>query len=207
MKYYFYSRVSTVGQNATRQTENFKNLGYFTPENLFIDKISGAIPFFERPEALKLFEKISSSNCTNCVVVDSIDRLGRNLLDILHTIEIFTKNKISVKCIKEGFSTLLENGAENPIALITISVMGSLAQLSRDRQKEIQKEGIAVAKANGKYPGRKVGSLQSNERLLERHKIIIQYLRKGYTIRQINELTGKSSTTIIKVKKQYISTL
>lgn len=207
MKYFFYSRVSTVEQNSSRQIENFKTFDHFSPTNLFIDKISGAIPFFERPEALKLFEKISSSNDINCVVVDSIDRLGRNLIDILHTIETFNKNKINLKCLKEGFSTLLDDGNENPIAMITISVMGSVAQLGRDRQEILRSEGIAIAKASGKYAGRKVGSLQSNEKLLERHKLIIQYLRKGYTIREINELTGRSSATIVKVKKVFSATL
>ena len=57
MKYYFYSRVSTVGQNTSRQTENFKNLGTVTSENLYVDKISGSVPFFERPQAKKLFER------------------------------------------------------------------------------------------------------------------------------------------------------
>ncbi len=201
MKYFFYSRVSTVGQNASRQTENFKNFGNVTSENLFLDKISGSVPFFERPEAQRLFSHITPTNQTVTVVVDSVDRIGRNLIDILNTIETFKKNKINIKSLKEGFETLTADGEENPIAMMTIAVMGSIAQMERKRIKERQAEGIAIAKVNGKFKGRKIGSNQTQERLLKRHPLIVQFLQKGFTIREIVNLTGKSSATIIKVKK------
>jgi DNA invertase Pin-like site-specific DNA recombinase len=75
-----------------------------TAENVFLDKIQGNTPFFERPVAGRLFEVASSFQGDEpvTVVVDSIDRLGRNLLDILKTIEIFTRNSINLKFLKEG---------------------------------------------------------------------------------------------------------
>lgn len=200
MKYYYYSRISHVKQNEERQTQNFKNFGSVTSENLFVDKISGNVPFFERPEAQKLFNEVTPFNGETTIVIDSIDRLGRNLIDILSTIEIFKKNKINIKSLKEGFETLI-NGEENPMAMMTIAVMGSIAQMERKRIKERQSEGIAIARVNGKFKGRKIGSVQTNERLLERHPLIVQFLHKGFTIREIVELTGKSSATITKVKK------
>ena len=51
------------------------------------------------------------------------------------------------------------------------------------------------------YLGRKLGSYQTDARLLERHQIVVKKLNKGLTIREINEITGKSTATIIKVKK------
>lgn len=201
MKYYFYSRVSTIGQNVSRQTENFKNFGNLTSENLFVDKVSGSVPFFERAEAKRLFAEITPTNEPTTVVIDSIDRLGRNLIDILSTIEIFKKNKINIKSLKENFETLTIDGEENAMATMTIAVMGSIAQMERKRIKERQAEGIAIAKVNGKFKGRKIGSSQSTDRLLERHPLIVQFLQKGFTVREINAHTGKSSATIIKVKK------
>ncbi len=199
--YFYYSRVSTIGQNASRQVESFKTHGHTTSTNVFIDKIQGNIPFFERPEATKLFERATSvKNEPVIIVIDSIDRLGRNLLDILKTIEVFTKNKINLKSLKEGFETLI-NGKENPMAKMVISVMGSIAEMERNKIKERQSEGITIAKAQGKFKGRKVGSIQSTQRLIERHPIIVQKLKKGFTVRDIVEITGASSTTIIKVKK------
>lgn len=199
--FFYYSRVSTIGQNASRQVESFKAHGYTTSTNVFIDKIQGNVPFFERSEATKLFDVATSiKNEPVTIVIDSIDRLGRNLLDILKTIEVFTANKINLKSIKEGFETLID-GKENPIAKMVISVMGSIAEMERNKIKERQSEGITIAKAQGKFKGRKVGSTQSNQRLLDRHPIIVQKLKKGLTVRDINQITGASSTTIIKVKK------
>jgi DNA invertase Pin-like site-specific DNA recombinase len=199
--YYYYSRISTVGQNSSRQIANFKAHGHVDVNNVFIDKIQGNVPFFERTEAVKLFLSITSTNAENrTIVIDSIDRLGRNLIDILKTIEVFTSNGINVKSLKEGFQTLID-GKENPMSRIVISVMGSIAEMERCRIKERQYEGIVIAKAEGKFRGRKIGSVQSNERLLERHPIIVQKLKKGLSIRDVAEITKASTTTINKVKK------
>tara|TARA_R110002049_G_C9172462_1_gene562052 strand:- start:4421 stop:5038 length:618 start_codon:yes stop_codon:yes gene_type:complete len=199
--YYYYSRISTVGQNTGRQIANFKTHGDFKAENLFIDKVQGNIPFLERPEASKLFDVVTGLEKENVtIVVDSIDRLGRNLIDVLNTIERFTANGINLKSIKEGFETLV-NGEKNPIAMVVVSVMGSIAEMERNRIKERTSEGIKIAQAQGKFKGRKVGSVQSTTRLLERHPIIIKKLNKGLTVREVAEITGKSTTTVMKLRK------
>jgi DNA invertase Pin-like site-specific DNA recombinase len=199
--FFYYSRVSTIGQNTSRQIENFKVHGHLTSSNVFIDKIQGNTLFFERPEAVKLYDAVTNvKNTPVTVVIDSIDRLGRNLIDILKTIEIFTANKINLKSLKEGFETLMD-GKENPMAKMVISVMGSIAEMERNRIKDRQAEGVSIAKALGKFKGRKVGSVQSKQRLLERHPIIVQKLKKGLSIRDVAEITSSSTTTVNKVKK------
>lgn len=199
--YYFYSRISTAQQNSSRQLENFKSHVGYDVKKVFIEKIQGNIPFFERPEANKMFDEITDNPERCTVVVDSIDRLGRNLLNILHTIETFTKNGINLKSLKEGFTTLLDNGEENPMAKLVISVMASIGEMERNRIKTRTAEGIAISKAMGKFTGRKLGSTQSDEKLLQRHQTIHKKLIKGLTVREVSEITGASSATIIKVKK------
>ena len=201
MNYYFYSRTSTVLQNSARQIETFKNHEGYDTSKLFVERIQGNVPFMERPEAVKLFDEITNKLEPCTVVVDSIDRLGRNLLDILHTIELFTKNKINLKSIKEGFNTLLDNGDVNPMAQLVISCMGSIAEMNRNQIKQRAMEGIKVAQALGKFQGRKIGAVQSDEKLLQRHKTIVKKLQKGISMRDISEITGSSSATICKVKK------
>jgi DNA invertase Pin-like site-specific DNA recombinase len=196
---YFYSRISTLSQNSIRQQENFKSVAGYRPENVFLDKVQGNVPFLERPEASKLFDLVTTKGNTT-IVVDSIDRLGRNLIDILNTIELLSANGINVKSLKEGFETLI-NGKENPMAKMVVSVMGSIAEMERNRIKERTAEGIKIAKAKGKYRGRKIGSVQSNARLLERHPIIVKKLEKGLSVREVASIVGKSTTTIMKVKK------
>ena len=199
--YYFYSRISTAQQNSSRQLENFKSHVGYDVKKVFIEKIQGNVPFFERPEANRMFDEITDESQSCTVVVDSIDRLGRNLLDILHTIETFTKNGINLKSLKEGFTTLLDNGDENPMAKLVISVMASIGEMERNRIKTRTAEGIAIGKALGKFTGRKLGTTQSDEKLLQRHQTVQKKLQKGLTIREVIEITGASSATIIKVKK------
>lgn len=199
--YYFYSRISTQQQNSSRQIENFKAHVGFDVKNVFVEKIQGNVPFMQRPEAVKMFDEITNSKVMCTVVVDSLDRLGRSLLDILNTIEVFNKNKINLKSLKEGFTTLLDNGQENPMAKLVISVMGSIGEMERNRIKSRTAEGVAISKALGKFTGRKVGAIQTDENLLQRHQTIVKKLQKGLTVREISEITGASSATIIKVKK------
>ena len=201
MVFYFYSRTSTVLQNSARQIETFKSHEGFAPSRLFVERIQGNIPFMERPEAVRMFDELTNQSERCTVVVDSIDRLGRNLLDILHTIDLFTKNKINLKSIKEGFTTLLDNGDVNPMAQLVISCMGSIAEMNRNQIKQRALEGIRVAQALGKYQGRKVGAIQTDEKLLQRHQTIVKKLQKGISVRDISEITGASSATICKVKK------
>jgi DNA invertase Pin-like site-specific DNA recombinase len=205
MNYYFYSRTSTVLQNSARQIETFKNHEGYDPSKLFVERIQGNVPFLERPEAVKLFDEITNKSEPCTVVVDSIDRLGRNLLDILHTIELFTKNKINLKSIKEGFNTLLDNGDVNPMAQLVISCMGSIAEMNRNQIKTRAMEGIKVAQALGKFQGRKIGAVQSDEKLLQRHQTIVKKLQKGMPMRDITQITGSSSATICKVKNVMIN--
>ena len=205
MNYYFYSRTSTVLQNSARQIETFKNHEGYDPSKLFVERIQGNVPFMERPEAVKLFDEITNKLEPCTVVVDSIDRLGRNLLDILHTIELFTKNKINLKSIKEGFNTLLDNGDVNPMAQLVISCMGSIAEMNRNQIKQRAIEGIKVAQALGKFQGRKIGAVQSDEKLLQRHQTIVKKLQKGMPMRDITQITGSSSATICKVKNVMIN--
>ena len=205
-KVFFYSRISTVTQNASRQIENFKKHPQWNPETLYIDKIQGNVQFLERPEASRLYDRMTSVDAGEeeiKIVVDSIDRLGRNLLGILQTIELFNSQNINLQSLKEGFETRL-NGKENPVTKIVVSVMASIAEMERDRIKERTREGIQLAKAKGKYRGRKVGSTQTDERLLQRHSIIVEKLKKGLTIRDIAAITNKSTATVVKVRKTLI---
>jgi DNA invertase Pin-like site-specific DNA recombinase len=205
MNYYFYSRTSTILQNSARQIETFKNHEGYDPSRLYVERIQGNVPFMERPEAVKLFDEITNKLEPCTVVVDSIDRLGRNLLDILHTIELFTKNKINLKSIKEGFNTLLDNGDVNPMAQLVISCMGSIAEMNRNQIKQRAMEGIKVAQALGKFQGRKIGAVQSDDKLLQRHQTIVKKLQKGMPMRDITQITGSSSATICKVKNVMIN--
>lgn len=187
-----YIRVSTLEQNTERQ----ENKEYKS----FIDKCSGAIPFAERPQATKLIKAIESG-LVNYVSVHSIDRLGRNQLDILNTIEWFKAKNVNLKIENLGVELFTIDNKINPAFQIITSVMARIAEMEREQIKERQKEGIKIAKAKGKYTGRSIGSVESNDEVLHKHKDVVKYLNQKMSVRDINKLTNKSTATIQKVKK------
>lgn len=191
-----YIRVSTIDQNTARQErKDIKN---------YIDKCSGAIPFAERTQASKLINDIESGKI-NFVEVHSIDRLGRNQLDILNTIEWFKSKGVNLRVDNLGVELFTIDEKVNPAFQIIVSVMGTLAEMEREQIKERQKEGIAIAKAKGIYTGRKVGSVESKDETLHKHKDVVKYLNQKMSVRDINKLTSKSTATIQKVKKLMLS--
>ena len=185
-----YIRVSTIEQNTDRQT-NFEGLTY-------IDKCSGSTPFNERNEAKRLLANESITE----IHVHSIDRLGRNTLDIMQTIQNFTSKGINVVSEKEGLQTII-NGKENPIAKLMIGILGTLAEFELSRSKERQSEGIAEAKKKGVYVGRSVGSKESTEQFLNKKlsQTIIRHLKAKESIRRAAKLAGASVGTVQKVKE------
>ena len=80
-------------------------------------------------------------------------------------------------------------------------ITGSIAEMERNRIKERQAEGIVLAKALGKFQGRKIGSTISDVQLLERHPNIVKKLKKELSVREVAEIVNCSTTTVMKVKK------
>tara|TARA_B110000090_G_C13385494_1_gene447536 strand:+ start:2468 stop:3064 length:597 start_codon:yes stop_codon:yes gene_type:complete len=185
-----YIRVSTKEQNTDRQTD-FDGLTY-------TDECSGSLPFKDRPEAKKL---LSNKEITE-VHVHSIDRLGRNTLDIMQTIQNFTSKGINVVSTKEGLQTLIY-GKENPIAKMMIGILGTLAEFELARGKERQAEGIAKAKERGGFKGRSIGSKESAEVFVNKASTqsILKHLRGKESVRRTALLSKTSEGTVKKVKK------
>jgi len=185
-----YIRVSTTEQKTDRQ-EKFKG-------KIYRDEISGSTPFSERPQAKKL---LNNKDITE-VHVHSIDRLGRNTLDILQTIQNFTSKGINVVSEKEGLNTIID-GKENPIAKMMIGILGTLAEFEISRAKERQAEGIANAKLKGVYVGRRIGTKESKRQFWGKDSTqrIVKYLNKGESIQRTALLSKTSPGTVKKVKK------
>ena len=192
-----YTRISTIEQKNDRQVQNAKDC-----DLVIEDKCSGATPFFER-EGGKRIEKMISKNQVTKISVHQIDRLGRNLLDILNTIAFFNSKGICIHFIQQGIKTLNEDGTENPISKMIISILGVVAEMERNLIKERQAEGVAIAKANGVYKGRVKGSTLSTLDFLNKPKVkkAIDYFSNGMKAVEVNKLTGLHPNTITKIKK------
>ena len=177
-----YIRVSTVEQNIARQEVIMKKLDV---EKIFIDKISGKN--MERPMLKEMMDFVRSGDI---VVVESISRFARNTRDLLELVDQLVAKGVQFVSMKEKIDT------STPSGKFMLTVFGAVAQLERDYILQRQKEGIAIAKANGKYQGRK--KIQ-NDRFDE---IYEKWKNNEMTAIQAMKLLNYSKTTFYRRVKE-----
>ena len=136
-----YVRVSTFEQNESRQLEGL------VVDRVFIDKASGKN--IQRPELEALMKYVREGDMVIC---HSMDRLGRNLVDLRKTVTEMTSRKIGIHFIKENLTL---TGDDSPMATLLLNMMGSFAEFEVAWSRERQREGIELAKRDGVYKGRK----------------------------------------------------
>lgn len=136
-----YIRVSTMDQNTARQEVLMAELGV---EKVFIDRISGKNT--DRPELKKMMSFVRQGDC---VVVESISRFARNTKDLLELVEQLTGKGVEFISIKETIDTT------TPTGKFMLTVFAAVAELEREYILKRQAEGIAIAKKQGVYKGRK----------------------------------------------------
>ena len=192
-----YIRTSTIEQNSERQKQNKDETC-----KIIEDKCSGAIPFFEREGGKKILE-LTEKGVVDEIIVHEIDRLGRNLLDILKTIAFFNTKKVNIEFKKQGLRTLNEDGTENDISKMVISILGVVAEMERKMIRERQLEGIAIAKANGVYKGRNKGTKESTLQFLEKakNKKALKLLNEGQKQINVAKILGLHPNTVSKINK------
>src|SRR5690606_22234132 len=137
-----YVRVSTTEQNTSRQEINSSEFS-----KVYIEKASGAIKFFERDVAKKLINDIENDDITE-IHIGSLDRLGRDIIDILTMIEYFNLKSVNLYVENIGMFSLI-NGKPNPTFKMIASVLGNVAEMERNNMLERQKAGIELAKMKG----------------------------------------------------------
>lgn len=138
-----YARVSSRNQNLARQLEALGEV-----DRLFEEKQSGA----GRTGRPALADLIGYARSGDRVVVSSMDRLARSVVDLNQIVTELVEKGAAVEFIHERVS--FQPGASDPFAEFQLNVMGSFAQLERAISKERQAEGIRAAKARGVYKGR-----------------------------------------------------
>lgn len=140
-----YIRVSTLDQNADRQ---HIALNAAHVEKIYEDHISGANTDRAQFQAMMQFLREGDE-----LVVLSLDRLARNLRDLLDTVETLGKRGVSVRFLKEKLLFDARSNAD-PTSKLMLSMVGAFAEFERSMIRSRQAEGIALAKARGAYKGR-----------------------------------------------------
>ena len=195
----FYSRISTSdgSQNPERQLQKIEGFDY-----VFTDTCSGSIPLWERPKGKQIKTLLDSNKLTH-LEVHSIDRLGRDTISVLRLWKELTELGIRLVCRNPNFQNLNEDGKTDMFSELMISILSTMSDFERKMIKERQMEGIRIRKEKGLYTGRKVGTIISPEKFLERKKsqMIIRDLENGYSTKEIIYRCRCSYGTISKVKK------
>ncbi|HMG15528.1 MAG TPA: recombinase family protein [Saprospiraceae bacterium] len=136
-----YIRVSTLDQNPERQLDGLE------VDKKFIDYASGKDT--NRPQLQQMLDYIREDDI---IFVHSMDRMARNVKDLIHTIDLITSKKSTVFFVNEN---LKFSGDDSPISRLILTVLGAIAEFQLAINKEAQREGIVLAKKAGKYKGRK----------------------------------------------------
>lgn len=178
-----YVRVSTVEQNTVRQEVLMQSLGV---EELYIDRASGKST--QRPELQKMLDYVRRGDT---VIVESISRFARNTRDLLELVERLTEKGVEFVSQKEAIDT------STPTGKFMLTVFGAVAELEREYILQRQREGIEIAKAQGKYTGRKPITHPDFER------VTAQWRRGEITaVEAMKRLNMKPSTFYRKVRAQ-----
>lgn len=173
-----YRRVSTLDQSTARQLDGM------TFDREFTDKASGKDT--ARPA---LQEALAYTREGDTLVIHSMDRLARNLADLLRIVADLTNRKVKVEFVKEN---LTFTGEDSAIATLMLSIMGAVASFERSMILERQREGVALAKKAGRYKGRAPAIRAGNGKAAELQNLIAEKL----PVSEIARRLGVSRQTI-----------
>lgn len=178
-----YVRVSTTDQNEARQNEA---LNKYNIDKWYVEKITGKDT--NRPKLIEMLDFIREDDT---VYVEEFSRLGRSTQDLLDIVQHIENKGAKFISIKENFDT------KTPAGRLQMTMMAAIAEFERSMILERQREGIAIAKKEGKYKGRKK---------IKRTDIDIHYdrymSRKASKTQIANEL-GISRNTLTRLFNEY----
>lgn len=173
-----YARVSTTSQNLDMQVSALTDAGC---EKIYTEKVSGVGDRTELKTALEFLRD------GDCLVVYKLDRLGRNMKDLLATIEQLQQQNVSLVSLRDNIDTSSTTGK------LIMHIFASLAEFERDLIKERSAEGRREAKKKGVRFGR------PKQPKPEKANICAQLYRNGNSVSAIMRTTGiKSRNTVYK---------
>lgn len=179
-----YLRVSSITQNLARQEEEMKN---YNIEKFFVEKASAKDT--NRPQLQAMLDFCREGDC---IYIKDFSRLARSTKDLLSVLEFLKSKKVTLISLKENFDTSDATGQ------LMVTMIGAINEFYRNIQKEHQLEGIAIAKAQGKYTGRKAIEYPDNW-----EDIYEKIATKQLTSKEAMEFLGLKPTTFYKLKKEY----
>ena len=198
-----YARVSSVGdrQSTERQVEDLTRYAEgkgLDVVRIFQEHISGAKTNQERGVLSECLEFCKAEH-PDTLMVTELSRLGRSTVEVLKAVEDLTAAGVNVFILDLNLSTLDEEGRENPVAKMVLTVLALGAEMERKLILGRLNSGRERAKKRGVAMGRPKGATDD---LLQKYPEVVKHLRKGKnSIREIAKLTGVSVSTVQRIKK------
>ncbi|WP_186672918.1 recombinase family protein [Sporosarcina sp. BP05] len=185
-----YARVSTKDQNLDRQLESLKDVS-----KIFADKLSGQST--ERPQLKAMLEYIREGDI---VVVTELDRLGRINIDITDIMNAIQEKGATLEVLNlPSLKGIQDVNLRRLINTLMIEIYKYQAESDRQRIKELQAQGIAIAKKKGKFKGGKLKYKENDPKLLYAFKLYLE----GETEKDIERITGINRRTFRRYREKY----
>lgn len=151
-----YVRVSTIEQNEARQKEALSKHGI---EKWYIDKASGKN--MDRPQLKEMLDFVRAGDI---VYIHDLSRIARSTSDLLQIVDQLQSKGVDLMSNKESIDTTTSTGK------LMLTMIGAINEFERENLLERQREGIAIAKAAGKYKGRKEVKIDNFEEYYARYQ-------------------------------------
>ena len=178
-----YIRVSTVEQNEARQLEAMQGKGI---EKYFTEKVSGKNT--DRPQLQKMLDYVREGDT---VYIHDFSRLARSTKDLLEIVELLNNKGVTLISNKENIDT------STPTGKLMLTMIGAIAEFERANLLERQKEGIEIAKRQGKYKGGQVKAIDDTIF----NKFYEKYKSREITKTELAEALNISRPTLNKLLK------
>lgn len=179
-----YVRVSTIEQNESRQLVTMEK---YNVEKIFSEKISAKDT--NRP---KLKELLEFAREDDTIVVHDFSRLARSTKDLLEIVELLNNKNVNLISSKENIDS------STPSGKLMLTMIGAINEFERANLLERQREGIAIAKTEGKYKGRKAKEID-----LKFKEAYDRYLNRELNKTQLAKELNVSRPTLDKLISEY----
>ena len=174
-----YARTSTVDQVAGFEAQ-VKELAAAGCEKVFQEQVSSVAARLQLQAALEFVRE------ADVFVITKLDRLARSVADLMAILQMLERKRVGVRILNLGMDT------QTPTGKLMLTVLGGVAQFEREMMLERQREGVAKAKAAGKYKGRKPIAPERRQQVL---RLAAHGTRKASIARQL----GLGEATVYRI--------
>lgn len=184
-----YCRVSTVDQTIENQVREIEAAGFsINPRRVISETVSGSTPAMERDGFRRLIDRLEFGDV---LVLNKLDRLGRNAMDVRATVEKLAAMEVRVHCLALGGADLT-----SPAGKMTMAVIAAVAEFEKDLLIERTQAGLARAKMQGKRLGR------PSSLTLEQREAVQRERSQGASLGNLAKKFGVSRSAIQRAESR-----